>query len=204
MRHKHTAAKQKAENPKHKAHGHKAHVRPTSAAHSQTPTLPMERTTKPMTEKAAYSRLTALCGRAEQCPADLRRKMSLWQLPEGAEQRLLSQLEKEGYVDERRFAHAFAHDKFLQNRWGRARIAQELRRRAIAQELIEDALTEIPDEESEETLASLLRQRLRTTRGKNDTEVFLKMLRYSVGRGYSPDEAHRCLEKLFKTAPESL
>lgn len=164
----------------------------------------MERTTKPITENTAYSRLTALCSRAEQCPSDLRRKMSMWQLPEGAEQRLLSRLKKEGYVDEQRYAHAFAHDKFLQNRWGRTRIAQELRHRAIAEELIEDALTEIPDEQSEETLASLLRQRLRTTRGKNDTEVFLKMLRYSVGRGYSLDEAHRCLEKLFKSSPESL
>lgn len=157
-----------------------------------------------MTEEAAYSRLTALCSRAEQCPSDLKRKMALWQLPDGAEQRLIARLRQEQYVDERRYAHAFAHDKFLQNHWGRTRIAQELRRRDIADEFIENALTEIPDEASEEALSKLLRQRLRTTRGKNDTEVFLKMLRYSVGRGYSLDEAHRCLEKLFKSAPESL
>jgi len=164
----------------------------------------MEKTTKPMTEEAAYSRLASLCSRAEQCPFDLKRKMALWQLPEGAEQRLITRLRQEQYVDELRYARAFAHDKFLQNKWGRTRIAQELRRRAIADELIEEALTEIPDEESEETLSRLLRQRLRSTRGKNDTEVFLKMLRYSVGRGYSLDEAHRCLQKLFKSDPESL
>lgn len=156
----------------------------------------MERTPKPITEEVAYSRLTALCSRAEYCLSDLHRKMQGWLLPEGAETRLLERLKRERYVDETRYAHAFVREKFRQNRWGSRRIALELHRKQIDDEIVQDALTEIPAEDSNATLAQLLRQRLRTVKGKDDTEIFLKLLRFSVGRGYSYEEAHRCLEQL--------
>lgn len=156
-----------------------------------------------MTEQAAYNRLSALCSRTEYCLADLRRKMGAWLLPEGAGERVLQRLQQEGYVDEGRYARAFARDKFRQNRWGRQRVAMELRRRGIADELVAAALEEIPDQESDSALAQLLRQRLRSTKAKDDTELFLKLLRYSVGRGYSLDEAHRCLKQLFSNDPET-
>lgn len=156
-----------------------------------------------MTEQAAYNRLAALCSRTEYCLADLRRKFQAWLLPEGAEERILRKLQEEGYVDEGRYACAFARDKFRQNRWGRQRVAMELRRRGIADALVDAALQEIPDTDSDATLTALLRQRLRATKAKDDTELFLKLLRYSVGRGYSLDEAHRCLKQLFTHDPET-
>jgi len=156
----------------------------------------MERMSKPITEEVAYSRLTALCSRAEYCLNDLHRKIQIWLLPEGAETRLLARLQRERYVDEKRYAHAFVREKFRQNRWGRRRIALELHRRHIDDSDIQEALLEIPEEDSSAALAQLLRQRLRTVKGKDDTEIFLKLLRFSVGRGYSYDEAHRCLQQL--------
>lgn len=160
-------------------------------------------TPKEMTEQAAYNRLAALCSRTEYCLSDLRHKLQAWLLPEGADERILRRLQEEKYVDEERYACAFARDKFRQNRWGRQRVAMELRRRGIDDDHVAAALREIPDSDSDATLASLLRQRLRATKAKDDTELFLKLLRYSVGRGYSLDEAHRCLKQLFTHDPET-
>ncbi len=164
----------------------------------------MERKLKKLSEEQALSRLAAQCARAEYCLADMRQKMQSWELPDGAEERILNQLVKEGYVDEQRFAQAFVRDKFRYNHWGSRRIGFELRKKNIDETIIEDALGEIDTDSADATLTALLEQKLRSTKGKTDYEVFLKLLRYSVGRGYSPDQAHRCLTKIIKEDPETL
>ena len=164
-----------------------------------TPSIPMERKKKEMTEEQAFTRLARLCSTTEYCRHDLLRKMQAWQLPEGAEERILKRLEQEQFLDEMRYAHAFVRDKFLYNRWGRERIARELRKRGIVQETIDDALAEIVPEQSQQTLEQLLRTKLKTVNGKSDYDIFLKLLRYSVGRGFPQDEAHRCLKRIINT-----
>ena len=93
----------------------------------------------------------------------------------------------------------FVRDKFRYNRWGRQRIMLELHARGIAPDTIEDALTEIEEEDSEKTLEQLLRNKLKTTKGKSDYDVFLKLLRFSVGRGFPTEQAHRCIKRIIHT-----
>lgn len=157
----------------------------------------MERTKKELTEEQAFTRLTRLCATTEYCLYDMRRKMAAWLLPDGAEERVLKRLEQERFIDEARYAHAYVRDKFRYNRWGRKRIEQELRKRGIADETIKDALTEITPEDSDETLEDLLRTKLKSVKGKSDYDVFLKLLRFSVGRGFPADQAHRCLKRII-------
>ena len=159
----------------------------------------MEKQKKELTEEQAFTRLARLCSTAEYCRHDLMRKMQAWQMPEGAEERILRRLEQERFLDEVRYAHAFVRDKFRYNRWGRQRIALELHARGIAPATIDDALTEISEEDSDQTLEQLLRAKLKTVKGKNDYEVFLKLLRYSVGRGFPQEQAHRCLKRIINT-----
>ena len=159
----------------------------------------MERKKKALTEEQAFTRLARLCSTTEYCRHDLRRKMAAWLLPDGAEERVLARLEKEGFIDEVRYAHAYVRDKFRHNRWGRRRIEMELRKRNIADETIQDALTEITAEDSDETLEGLLRTKLKSVKGKSDYDVFLKLLRFSVGRGFPQDQAHRCLKRIINT-----
>lgn len=152
-----------------------------------------------MTPEAVYQRLARLCSTKECCPADLRRKMATWEVDASVQERVLAQLVAERYVDEERYARAFVRDKFRYNRWGRQRIRQELQQRQIAEPLIAEALEEIPAEDAQETLGALLRAKLRSVKGKNDYEIFMKVLRYGVGRGFSVDETHRCLEQILRT-----
>lgn len=149
-----------------------------------------------MTEEAALLRLSALCAAAEHCVGDVRRKLAAWELPEGAADRVVERLLRERFVDEGRYARAFVRDKFRHNRWGARKIAYELRARGVPEADIDGALAEIPPEDAERTLAALLRQKLRTTRGKSDYDVLLKLLRFAVARGFSQDEARRCLRRI--------
>lgn len=149
-----------------------------------------------MTEEAAWQRLSALCATSEQCLYDMRRKMQSWDLPEGADRRLLQRLLTEGYVDEQRYARAFVHDKSQYNRWGRRRIEFELHRRGIADATIADALAGIADEENDDRLTELLKAKMRSVKARNDYERMAKLMRFAAQRGFAADEVQRCLRRL--------
>lgn len=156
----------------------------------------MERKLKPMSEEQAFSQLAARCAAAEYCPDDMRRKMAAWLLPEGAEERILQRLVDNRFIDENRYAEAFARDKFRYNRWGAQRIRIELQRRHIAPGIIETALGTIDETDADDTLCRLLAQKRRTTRGHSAYEVKMKLLRFALGRGFSMEQARRCLDRL--------
>lgn len=149
-----------------------------------------------MSEAQALSRLGALCARAEYCLQDMRRKMDAWELPAGADERIIQCLVKDGYVDENRYAHAFVRSKFRFNRWGRDKIVRMLQQKGINQEDIDDALTELNEEELDDTLLELLTAKSRHLNYKNDYDRYVKLLRFAVSRGFSLDSARRCLEKM--------
>lgn len=107
--------------------------------------------------------LRALSRRAHSV-AELRAKLLERALPTASVGDILRGLAERGWLDDRRFAHSFARSRAAR-RYGRYRIALELRRRGIADDLIEEALAGIFPGEGDER--RLLRQRLqRRLRGK--------------------------------------
>jgi regulatory protein len=73
-------------------------------------------------------------------------------------------LVERGWLDDARFALAFARHRAEHRRFGRFRIARELRKRGVADEWIEEALQEVlPAEEDERALlCKRLDRRLRS------------------------------------------
>jgi SOS response regulatory protein OraA/RecX len=63
---------------------------------------------------------------------------------------LLERLKERGWLDDHRFALGFARFRAEHRRYGRHRIARELRQKGISDELIEEALAAaLPEEEKE-------------------------------------------------------
>ena len=152
---------------------------------------PERESKKSYTEQEAFNKLSALCAATEYCEADMRRKMLRWELPEGAENRIIAKLYKERFIDDRRYAHAFVRDKFRYNHWGRVRISRELKMRNIASNIIDEALNEIPEEDNLETLQRLIDNKRKSVKGKSEYEVRTKLIRFALGRGF-------CLEDIIK------
>lgn len=148
---------------------------------------------KPCTEAEALQRLTALCATTEYCRADMLRKMNAWEVPDDARDRIIQRLEEEHFIDESRYARAFVRDKFRYNRWGPTRIAMEMRRKGLPDDVIEPAMHEIAEEDAAETLTRLLQTKLRTTKGGSEHERLMKALRFAVGRGYALRDIRECL-----------
>jgi len=81
---------------------------------------------QPVDLKAAKAKLAQLCSLREYSAKDIKDKLQKWELPPEDQEEVIQFLEKEGYLNELRFARAFCHDKFLFNGWGKLKIQQHL------------------------------------------------------------------------------
>ena len=109
-----------------------------------------------LTSEKAYAQAAARCAGREYCRADWQQKWMRAGLSPEAVETLLRQLEREGYIDENRYARAFAHDKCLYDRWGRIKIRAALQQKGISATDIAEALERVDEVAYEEGLRALL------------------------------------------------
>jgi regulatory protein len=144
----------------------------------------------------ALNRIATYCSRAERCVFDVRRKLETWEIPINQQNEIIKKLQKEKFLDEERFCKAFVNDKTKYNRWGIYKIRFELKKRLIPEELIKEALKNIDTKENSELLRSLIEQKMKTVKGKNEWEIKQKLMRFVAGRGFALNDIERILEAI--------
>ena len=153
---------------------------------------------KEMTEKQAYARLTAMCARSEHSSRQLLDRMTLWQLDEETQQRLLARLVSERYVDGARYCEMFVNDRVKFGKWGRYKIEMMLRQRGIDSDIYTPVLDAIDDDSYLEVLRPMLLSKSKTVKASSDYQRHYKLLTYGIGRGYDIDLVKRCLEEYIE------
>ena len=148
---------------------------------------------KDMTEQEAYLQLAALCAQAEHCQQEMRDKMRRWELDEKVQERVVSRLVKERYVDDERYARAFVKDKIRYNKWGRRKVQQALWQKRIDTDIQQRVLDEIEEKEYLDVLRPLLKQKRKTIKAESDYELNQKLVRFALGRGFGFDIIRQCL-----------
>lgn len=146
-----------------------------------------------MTEQEAYLRLAALCAQAEHCEYEMQEKMRRWEIADDAQARVMQRLITERYVDDERFARAFANDKVKYNKWGRRKVEQAMWLKHIAEDIRQRVLDSIDDEEYIDILRPLLQQKRRSVKARNDYELRQKLIKFAIGRGFTMDIIKQCI-----------
>lgn len=108
---------------------------------------------------------------------------------------VVAKLVEERYVDDLRYATAFARDKASIAGWGEAKIRYMLSSKGIDRELIAQALEEVDDKRAETRLEKLMENKIRSL--KDDPQRRLKLLRFGLGRGYSYDQVTEMIDKML-------
>ena len=147
----------------------------------------------PIKYEQALHRLAAYCSRSERCVQDIRRKMTLWGLPETEQKKAIQYLQRENFLDEKRYCRAFVHDKSQYNRWGVHKIRYELKKKQIPDALIREALSEIDTDVCREQLQQLLANKRKTVKGTNEYEINQKLMRFAAGKGFSLEDIEAAL-----------
>ena len=142
-------------------------------------------------------RMRALCSRREYCRSDIFRKgLKAMEGDHESADRIMDALVKEKYIDELRYASAFARDKSSLAGWGVTKIRYMLSSKGVPGDVIAQALEEIDAEKAESRLDKLMENKFRSL--KDDPQCRLKMLRFGLGRGYGYDEVSSVVDRLMK------
>lgn len=158
---------------------------------------------KELTEREAFNKAAVYCSRCEHCVSEVCEKLRQWGVSDvDMQQRIVHQLKEELYIDERRFCHAFVHDKFHFNHWGRQKIAMYLCQKRLPSAFIEEALQEIADDESLQAAKDLLATKLPSVKANNAYELYAKLMRFASSRGIEMDIARRAIRQLVEEVPE--
>lgn len=147
-----------------------------------------------ISEKEALLRLAALCAQGEHCQWEMTEKLRKWEIGEEAQARIMQKLVSGRYVDDERYARAFAMDKVRYNKWGRRKVEQALWQKHIDDDIRQRVLDDISDEEYLNILRPLLKQKRRTTKAASDYELDQKLIRFAVGRGFTFDIIRQCID----------
>lgn len=143
-----------------------------------------------MEREILYKRLARLCSMREYCKSDILRKIEAADAENIDAQDIISQLCTEKYLDENRYASAFARDKSSLQGWGAAKIRAALRVKGVEKDAIEYGLQQIEPEKASKKLRSVLEAKYRTLKGDSQKKKE-SLLRFGLGRGYSYAEILR-------------
>lgn len=85
----------------------------------------------------------------------------------------INQLQKEGFIDDRRFAEVYARSKFRQNQWGKHKIRAALFQKKVAASFIDLAILELDEIDYENCISNLITKYNRN--GKSADQIFQKL-----------------------------
>lgn len=145
--------------------------------------------------RKSLSRLQRLCSRAEYCSADMYRK-ALKDLDGDADAaaKVVAELTRDRYVDDARYAAAFAREKATLQGWGPVKIRFQLRGKGLSDAIIAEALQEIEPAKADEKLDKLLAAKARVLAG--DPQFKLKLIKFGLSRGYEYPAVEAALDRL--------
>ncbi len=138
----------------------------------------------------AIKKMEHYCAYQERCHQEVLQKLKSMGLIAIAQEKVMLHLLENNFLNETRFAKAFARGKFSIKKWGRIRIKNELKIREISAYNISIALKEIAAEDYETTFDALALKRLQQLREPNKFKKRKKLADYLLYRGWESDKVY--------------
>ncbi|GAB5416226.1 MAG: regulatory protein RecX [Crocinitomicaceae bacterium] len=145
----------------------------------------------------AKTKLEALCAYQERCSQELERKMRTWGLDQEDRDALLADLISNNFLSEERFAEAYVSGKVNIKRWGKIKIRQHLKQKAISDYSIKKALGCIEESVYFGNLKHLTERKFATLKGPDDYNKKVKLYRFLSGKGYETEYVREVVEEVI-------
>ncbi len=149
-----------------------------------------------MEREQVLTYLQNLCVKRECCRSEILKKAE--KALEGdreAAQQILESLVADRFVDDSRYAAAFAREKSSLTGWGPEKIRYALMMKGISKEDISAALETVDPEAASAKLNKLVDAKCRTLQG--DPFIKFKLIKYALSRGYRYDEVSEAVERVL-------
>ena len=143
------------------------------------------------------SALQNLCVRREYCTSDIRRKaLDRCEGDKAMADELVTSLKADRFVDDVRYASAFAREKSSLTGWGPVKIRFALRAKGLSEGDIAAGLAEIEPDRASSRLESLLQNKWKTL--SDDPAGRLKLIRFALSRGYEYSQVEDIINEITR------
>lgn len=139
---------------------------------------------QPLTREQALQKLKHYCSYQERCHSEVKQKLynlGVWKKDQGE---MLATLIEENYLNEERFAIAYAGGKFRVKQWGRVKIKYELKLKGVSEYCINKALKQIEEEEYLKVLNKLVKEKYASLKSEQYLVRKKKTIDYLKGKGF--------------------
>lgn len=148
-----------------------------------------------MDKGKCLSRLQRLCSKAEYCRADIYRKaLKDMEGDATAAAEIVAYLVEDKFVDDTRYASAFAREKASLTGWGPIKIRYALKAKGLSEADIAAGLAEVSPQSADARLLKLLQAKARALEG--DPQFKLKLIKFGLSRGYNYEEVEKAIQKI--------
>ncbi len=139
---------------------------------------------KPLTKEQALQKLKHYCGYQERCHSDVKEKLFQLGIRRSEHDEIIASLIEENYLNEERFAIAFARGKFRMNQWGRIKIKNELKKKRISDYCISKAMKQLDENEYLQTLKKLATKKYASLKNEQYLIRKKKTMDYLLQKGF--------------------
>ena len=152
---------------------------------------------KELTKSEALAKLESFCAYQERCEQEIRTRIKLLHIENDWTDDLIDSLIENDFLNQERFACAYARGKFRISSWGRVRIRQELQARRIGASLVAKALEEMTTTESyTEALRNLLESKS-AMYDEKEPQRLEKIAGHALRRGFESEFVWAQIRILF-------
>ena len=141
---------------------------------------------KQLSKEQALQKLKHYCGYQDRSHSEVKEKLYSLGVWKKDHDEIMAALIEENYLNEERFALAFAGGKFRMKQWGRVKIKYELKQRQVSEYTIKKALKQIDEEEYMTSLKKLAEDRYASLKGEQYLVRKKKTIDYLMQKGYEP------------------
>lgn len=154
---------------------------------------------KKLTKQQALSKAQHYCAYQERSQQEVRDKLYSWGLYSNDVEATIADLIEENFINEERFAIAYALGKFRIKHWGKIKIKHHLKAKGVPEKLIQQALRQIDPEEYEEKIGKIAETKIHSLQNQDMIHIRTKTYNYLLSKGYEMDIIRDILnEKLSK------
>ena len=113
---------------------------------------------------------------------------------------MLGKFDRAGLIDDAQFAEMWVRSRHTYNGLGRRALAMELRRKGVADEVVAEAVAAVDGEAEEERARELVRKKLRTMSGVDETAKIRRLVGALARKGYAEGLAYRVVRDELRAA----
>lgn len=150
---------------------------------------------KQLTKEQALQKLKHYCAYQERCHSEVKDKLYQLGVWKKDHDEIIAVLIEENYLNEERFAVAFAGGKFRIKQWGRVRIKYELKQKQVSEYSIKKAMKQIDEEEYLSVLNKLAKEKYATLKNEQYLIRKKKTMDYLAAKGFEADLVRKVMEK---------